>query len=475
MKKLFLFFIVFFFSFSSVFSCSIPPDILNRFLIYEEDWKVKIDYSLYTWEDFKIQINNDFKTKTKKDLNKENIKIFIENYIKKSSFLSLNWTPIELNFESVKFFENISSWDPYFEITFQTQFKELEDKNIFEINYKKNIFSNLTDLSHSYLYSKIEENLEFEWYTNFFQERFHNYFFEGKKYWILSFLKKENDEEVIYVLKINKLWNDDRNIEWLEKVEKNENPLLKNNNNPSFFEKIRKYFENFLQKELSIFEIILWFIFAIIFWALHWLLPWHAKSILWAYIINEKQNKKEIIILILSVTLSHTFFIFLLAFLINLLNLWVWSSSLYINYFSSFLYIIFWIYFLNFSIKNIFKKEKKHSENCSCCHQHKHKENKNSFKKSITFWILFWCNPCLDALVLFLFALSIWNIKFAILILIAFSLGLWLMLWFIAFFLWKWKKIIFDKKWEKIKKIINFLTLILWILIIIIWILWLLK
>lgn len=472
LKKIFLFVILIFFSIANTFACSIPPDILNRFYIYEENNSLKIKYSLYIWEDFKPKLDADFKQKTWKNLNPENINIFIEKFLKENINLTLNEKNIELNFESVKFFENFSDSKPYFEIDFSTNFKSLEEKNFFKIIYEKKNFSNLTSLIHTYFYSEIEENLDFAWYTKIWEDNFDNYYFKWKKYWILAYISEENDKEIVYNLKINDFWKAEKNFSKnnINSQKIDENPLLKANNNNTF-ESWRKYFEDFLQRELSIFEIIFWFIFAIIFWALHGLLPGHSKSIIWAYVIDKKSKNKEIFLLILSITLTHTFFIFLLAFLIQLFHIWVWTSTLYIKYFSSFLYILFGIYFTYFALKNIFKKEKKQTCSCECCENHEKIEKKSS-KKTFLIWMIFGCNPCLDALVLFIFALSIWNIFFASLIILAFSLWLWLMLGILAIFASKWYNFMSNKKGQKIKIFLNIFVLILWIFIIWTWIKW---
>lgn len=485
MKKIIIFitiiFNLFFILFKNSYACSIPPDILSRYYIYEENWNLKIEYSLYTWEKFKIQIEKYFQEKTKKELNKENINIFIEKYIKNISSLKLNWKEINLKFESVKFYKDLWRWNPMFEIKFSTDINWLQKENNFYLNYKKDTFSELTWLVHAYIYTEIEENLDTNWFSTFWEERYENYFFKWWEYWILSELTKEEENLIEYRLNIKKFKQKEENTKIIDKKE-TENPLLKNQNNLEInWFNFSNYFQSFLEKDSSIFMKIFWIIFAIIFWSLHALLPWHAKSIVWAYMMenkNLKSRKKETFILIISITLSHTFFIFLLAFLIHLLNYWVWSSTSYVWIFSSILYILFWTYFSYDAIKKI-KHYKNHKKSCNCCsHWHHHSlwENKeNSIKKALIAWVIFWFNPCIDALVLFIFSFSIWNIFYASLMVLAFSLWLWLMLWFLAFLVWKWYNFLSGKNSEKIQKILNILVLVLWIFIIFIWISWLIK
>lgn len=479
LKKILLFIIIFIFSFANTFACSIPPDILSRFYIYEENDNLKVKYSLYTWQDFIPKINELFKKNTWQELNEKNIDIFIKEFLEKNATLTLNNEKLELIFESVKFYKDLSNQDPYFEIGFKTNKKSLWKNNEFKIDFSKKTFWQITNLVHSYIYSDIEENLDFDWYTKIWEDNFDNYKFNWKKYWVLGFTQEESDKKNIYILKILDFWKIENNEKKSDK--KQANPLLKvndkNSNSFNFFDSSRKYFEDLLKKDLNIFEIIFWFIFAIIFWALHWLLPWHSKSIIWAYAANNNKNSKnkELFLLILTITLTHTIFIFILAFFINLLHLWIWSSTLYLHYFSSFLYIIFWIYFVYISLKTFLKK-KNEPEKCSCCaHNHNHNHPKKSLKKTFAIWIIFGCNPCLDALVLFIFALSVWNIFFASLVILAFSLWLALMLWLLAIFVSKWYNFLNNKKSQNIKKILNILIFILWIFIILTWIFWFLR
>lgn len=478
MKKIITFFLLFFSFLWVAIACSIPPDILNRFYIYEENNNLKINYSLFSWDDFLIKIQKDFEEKNWKKLNSDNIKTFIENNINKVSKLTYNWKKIDLKFESVRFFSDYSNWDPLLEIKFWTNISWLKDENIFKIIYEKKEFSKITDLIHTFFYSKIEEELNFDWFTKIWEERFDNYFYNGIKYWLRSYIEKENNDEIIYIYKLKKLWEDKSFLKEKKSENKSLNPILENQNK-NFLSWIRNYFENLLKRETTVFEKIFWIIFAIIFWALHWLLPWHSKSIVWAYVVsNEKKSKnKELFVLILTITITHSLFLFILAFLINIFNLWVWTWTSYAHKLWSILYIIFWIYFTYFAIKNFIKKEKHSHCSCSsCCSSHNHKENiyeKKSLKKSIWVWIIFWFVPCIDALVLFLFALSIWNILYASFIVLAFSLGLWIMLWILAILVWKWYNFISKKNTKIVQKILNILIFILWIFIIIFWIFWL--
>ena len=481
MKKfiisIFLTILIFFNLFTKeALACSIPPDILNRFYIYEENNKLKVEYSLYTWQKIKEKLKKSFKENTNKDLTEENIDVFIQKYIKEISSLSLNWIPIELKLESAKIDEEMKEWNPYLLIRFETQFTELQEENKFKLTYKKEIFKKISDLVHSYIYSDIEDDLEMDGSFKKWDKQFEIYYFKWWKYWISSELTKEEEKELEYnlnILKLEKAVNPYKKE--INKV--SDSPLLTVNNNNNLkidWVRIWKYFENFLNKDIWIFMQIFGIIFAIWFWALHWLLPWHAKSIVWTFTLNHKNSKKEIFILILAITLSHTFFIFLIAIFIQLLNYWVWTSSLFVSNLSHFWYIIFWLYFCFYAVKNIFLK-KNHEKNCSCgCkHNHEHNEEKKSWlKRALVAGIIFWCNPCIDALVLFIFSFSIWNVFYASLIVLAFSLGLSLMLGLIAFLVGKWYKFLSSRSWESIKKILDFLVLWMWIVIIVIWALW---
>ncbi|PZM86678.1 hypothetical protein DLH72_00315 [Candidatus Gracilibacteria bacterium] len=462
----------FLFTIKNIYACSIPPDILSRYYIYEDKGKIKVEYSLYTWDKFKIQIEKYFKQKTKKDLNEKNIKVFIDNFIKNSSSINYNGVPLELKYESVKFFEKLENGNPFIEIKFSTQLNGLKEKNDFYLIYKKNIFSDLTNLVHAYLYSDIEENLNIDGFTMFGEKRYDNYFFKNWKYGIYSQLIKEEDDLVEYSLNINKIEEIEKNQDQDQDKKKDDNPLL-NVNNKNNLEvngvRVGKYFESFLKDDIGIFMQIFGIIFAIVFGALHAILPGHAKSIVGAYNMENKSSssrKKETIILIISITLSHTFFIFLLAVLINLLNYGVGTGTSYISKFSSVLYILFGIYFSYYAIRKIIHT-KKHNSSC-CCHKHgtSGKENKNGFKKALFAGIIFGCNPCIDALVLFIFSFSIGNVFYASLIVLSFSLGLGLMLGLLAYLVGKGYNFLSSKRNNKIQNILDIFILILGIFII---------
>ncbi|RKW23805.1 hypothetical protein D8B46_02710 [Candidatus Gracilibacteria bacterium] len=477
MKKfiisIFLTILIFFNLFTKeALACSIPPDILNRFYIYEENNKLKVEYSLYTWQKIKEKLKKSFKENTNKDLTEENIDVFIQKYIKEISSLSLNGIPIELKLESVKIDEQMKEGNPYLLIRFETQFTELQEENKFKLTYKKEIFKKISDLVHSYIYSDIEDDLEMDGSFKKGDKQFEIYYFKGWKYGISSELTKEEEKELEYNLNILKLEKAEN--PYKKEINKvSDSPLLTvNNNNNLKIDGVRigKYFENFLNKDIGIFMQIFGIIFAIGFGALHGLLPGHAKSIVGTFTLNHKNSKKEILILILAITLSHTFFIFLIAIFIQLLNYGVGTSSLFVSNLSHFGYIIFGLYFCFYAVKNIFLK-KNHEKNCSCgCkHNHEHNEEKKSgLKRALVAGIIFGCNPCIDALVLFIFSFSIGNVFYASLIVLAFSLGLSLMLGLIAFLVGKGYKFLSNRSGENIKKILDFLVLGMGIVIIVI-------
>lgn len=452
-----------------VLACSIPPNILNRFHVFEEENEIKIKYTLYTWDSFKKEIESDFYKKTWKILNQENINIFSEKYVKEISNLTHNWKKIDLNLEKYIYNEDLAnSNNIFFEITYKTWIKKFEEKNDFYLVYDKKIFLEMTNLVHSYIYSDIEESLNSNWYIDFWEERYEKFLFNNKEFWILSELKKEEDESVEYFLSIILINNSpESKAEISTKKEEQISPFVKNNQS-SF----SKYFEIFFNKDLDFFWKIFLVFFAIIFWALHWLLPGHSKSIIWAYMMQEKDKKsikKELFILILSITLSHSLFIFFLALIIHFLSFWVWDWSSYAILLNSFLYVVFWIYFTYLWIKKIFYKEKNHSH-CSCSACQSKKEKKKWFKNTFFMGIIFWLNPCIDVLILFILSFSIWNIFYATSIVLAFSLWLWIMLGLLAYFVWRWYNFLNWKRSKIISTILDFLILIMWVSILFLWI-----
>lgn len=484
MKKFFLAILIFFSLFGLSYACAIPPDILNRFYIYEENNEVKIEYTLNTWLDFTDTIKKDFVEKTWQELKTENLQTYVNEYIKKSTTITYNWEKLDLNFESWEVYDKLKDNTVLIKIVFWTKIKNLWENNLFYLNYKKDIFWKLTHFSHSFFFSEIEEKNDMWTYKDFWDKRYLIYYLKNWEYWIISETLKEEDNFIEYILDIKKIWTKQVETKSSEKTIKN-NPLLTANNKNSIqinWVNIWAYFQEYLWKDVSVFVKIFWLFFAIIFWALHWLLPGHSKSIVWAYMMEKKSESdrnKEVFILITTITLTHTIFIFLLAFAITLLKLGTWTSTNYLHKFSLILYIFFWIYFCLYAYKKI-KNKNISACSCWCSHNHNHEHNHNhghnqkaNFKKTLVTWIIFWCNPCIDALVLFLLSFSIWDTLYASFIVVFFSLWLGLMLGILALLTWKWYNILANKKNNFIEKFLNYLVFAMWVFIIFYWIKWL--
>lgn len=496
MKKIITFLFLILFSFfsniSTIIACSVPPDIIWTFTLKEENWDYKFNLSFNSWSNNEQMINDFLKEKWYDFFKKEWIHRFINERIQnKDNFKIVNsfnydkWKEIEFKYLEWTWKKNewISiTWTPFLEFEFDI----INDQDIknweFNIFYNKMTFKEITSFSHFEFYSDVENE---EWKRNF------DYKFNK---WNYSYLiKREVDENPDFLrvnFKVLKTEKENKKEEVIieQKVEEDieENVIIENKTNKDdwyfWLLKWKTIQEFFNEKVNSEWWILISIIFSFIFWAIHWLLPWHAKSILWAYVIsNKKNNLKNLFILIITTTLSHSIFIFIIAWIFYLLNQWIWTSSSIILKISAVIYILFWIYFLYSTIRDLRDsfKDKEHWESCNCSfHKNKRsilwnmKNEETSVKKTIFNWILFWCNPCLDALLLFVFFLWTWNLFISIISVLMFSLWLWVVLWIISLVF-----MITQKKYSNNEMFLNIsytIRFILWVFIVLLWINWIL-
>lgn len=179
---------------------------------------------------------------------------------------------------------------------------------------------------------------------------------------------------------------------------------------------------------------------AIIVGAFHALLPGHSKTLLSGYMSSRIGAKKsEMLTLIASVTFSHTVSIFVLAIIIIVLGKGIGDMTKWLLWSSSFVYLAFGGYFLyrgwrlwkevQKSKSVLMKNALQSPEDCCATHIN------GNFRQTLLAGILAGLNPCVDALALFVLALSLHDAVYASVIVVAFSLGLALALASLLFLL----------------------------------------
>lgn len=497
LKKIFITFIVLLLSsFNTLvgYACSVPPDFITTFVLKEEKWDYSIVYKLNTWSIKEASIEKTL-LENWYDFSKEEwIEKFVNEKIQeKIKFTDWDWNKLNLKYKSwslIKYSWWTITWIPFIEMNLDIIEDNLLNSNDIKIkvHYDKQMLSEFSYFSHFEMYSEIED-INWMRNTDYTFQRWNNLFhlqrdiLESDEFlWMDFSLTKttlSNNENADLVEPKQNLVNQ---IVDLDKVTWNNNIVISNNTNKKddwYFwllewKTIQEFFNEKVNSNWWMFLVI---VFSILFWMIHWLLPWHAKSILWAYVLSNNKNRtKDLIILIVTTTLSHSTFIFVIAWIFYLLNKWLWTSSWIILKISAIIYILFWIYFIYSTIRDLWKH--KHWENCDCQMHRKQRslseqieiKEESSLKKTILNWILFWCNPCLDALLLFVFFLWTWNLMLSIISVLLFSLWLWLTLWIISLvFMLTQKKFWDNEMFTNISYTIRF---ILWILILLVWLNW---
>lgn len=307
------------------------------------------------------------------------------------------------------------------------------DKNTFSefsLTFEKENFINISPLIHSYITTDIQNGQVAEGYVLDKNGAFYDIFGD----FVIQTQSQENDTENNFLLKIEKNSEKFTNPNAKNYTLTSQNPIQNNSENTeniNFFKPLDTL-KNFFEKNTSLGMQIFGIFIALISGMIHGLLPGHSKSLLVAHIASGGQmQKKEIFTIITSVTVSHTAFIFLISIAIIALQKGTGASVTMVQHFSSALYIAFGIFFVFLGIRSLRKFSKNHHKHknplhCDCCEP-------KSLKQTTIVGMLAGLNPCVDAIILFVFALGIGNIFFASILIIVFSFGIGIMLAIIAF------------------------------------------
>jgi ABC-type nickel/cobalt efflux system permease component RcnA len=428
------------------------------------------------WKSLHTDILDKISKETNILVNSGNLDKIYQKYLLTHSELYINDKPIRLTFltgtiNSFQWNGEMASYNPesFIEMEFEADFSsEITNSTAIRLEFKKNYFRDITSLIHAYVYTDIQKNWELWSYIIGQDDR--SYFpstFAWKTYGFRNTLDESSTKNT-FILYIEPRILDQKNTA-AQSIS-----TEKNSQNTSWF-KVWETLQVFFYEQSSFSFKILGLLVAIFAWMMHGLLPGHSKVLIGTYMMGHSQIRyKEILTLIVSVTFSHTIFIFILAIIVLSLQKWLSTVTAYVLTLSAIWYILFWIYFYitwtrslqrinNHSSESIFEHQTIHDWDCHC---------ESTSKKSTVRWTTFTgmlagCNPCIDALALFIFAITIGNGTYAFLMIIFFSLGLWLMLGILALCIKK-SKILLQKKSQKFaQRITAHITILSWIAIII--------
>ena len=466
LQKILIGIIVFLFP-ASIFACALPPDVLHEFQIITSENPVKIRYSLLTWDNLRnptLQIL---------EQNSQNLKEMLEKHILKNSHFSFNDKEFSLKFLTGQTLENSSSspdlQNSILTAVFETNISLSDtEMNNFELTFDKSDFLSISPLIHPYLTTDFQKNNFAKYYVLDEKKQIFNVYENGKNS-EMAVKSYYTEEDIVnnFLLSFQKKWENFKNPNaqenfWnLASAPKNE----KKSENIDFF-KPWETLKNFFGKNLSLGFTIFGFVIAVLSGMAHGLLPGHSKSLLVGYVSSGgKISKKEIFTIISSITVSHTLFIFVLAIIIILLQKWTSFSASIISNIWAILYALFGGFFLWKWWQFFFKKEKFwknfHGNSCACC-------ERKPLKNTIFIGFLAGLVPCVDALALFVLAISIGNIFYSSFLILAFSLGIGIMLGIIALSLNSGKNFL-HKKWNQFaEKFSHFLTLLAGLFLIIV-------
>ncbi len=202
--------------------------------------------------------------------------------------------------------------------------------------------------------------------------------------------------------------------------------------------------EALYQQNISSSVLLMILFVSFILGALHALGPGHGKSLMAAYLVGSKGRIRDAIVLALTLTVTHVMSVLILGFL----ALWIADFFMpekmakWMGLFSgiSIITIGTWLFYSRFkAIKNSYPGHSHDHchpatpEHDSCSHSHDgvhhhHYDSNFSIWQNIALGVSGGVVPCPKALVILLLAISLQKITLGILIVVAFSLGLSLVL-----------------------------------------------
>ena len=164
---------------------------------------------------------------------------------------------------------------------------------------------------------------------------------------------------------------------------------------------------------------------AALFWGMaHALSPGHGKTIVTAYLVGQRGTPRHAALLGLVVTATHTVGVFALGAVTLLLSRFIVPEELYpwLNFVSGMLVVLIGASVLRARLRH----RRAHADGHH--HDHHHREGGLSWRSLVAVGVSGGLLPCPSALVVLLAAISLHRVAFGMLLVVAFSLGLALMI-----------------------------------------------
>lgn len=482
-KSLFILILLAFAGAMYSFACPVPPDILHEFRLDTSRSTVHIHYTLMGWKNLQAKMLEEMKKNTWLKVTNKNLETIAQTFLLSGSHFSVNQQEINLRYITGSIIEYNSSDpdysynpEPLIEIDFATDIPyPWVDSTEFRLIFDKTHLYDVSPLIHAYIYSDIEKDGQAQ--ESIFGTNNRTYFpssLSGQTYGFRNDLTETNTINT-FVLYIEPMH--DRKLSIGNKAS---TPLTSLPVSPSgVVEKqsiwnVGWYLEPYIRWDGGLYIQTIWLIVAIFAGMIHGLLPGHAKSLIGTYMMTTARVRyRDIFVLIGSVTISHTIFIFILATIIITLEKWIGAMTAYVTMISAVCYIVFWIYFYfqwtrllrHIDHKpSLFTTKELQSTNCDCIPI----VSRSRWLKWTTLsGLLAGANPCIDALALFIFAVNIGSAGYAFLTIICFSLGLWLMLAILALLVTQSRVLLEKRSYQFAERISAHITILAGIAIII--------
>lgn len=448
-------------------ACSLPPDIIHEFRLEIVPGKnLEIRYSLATWGNLKDEIT------WKIDWSWW-IAAYLDTNISKNTTIKIDGVPIWFTF---------LTWSLVHQDTMETDLYSVTQSEMLEWRYttslpsdilgntkielifQKDDFTSITSLIHPYLFSNIQKDgTEWSYFLWEDDEQYFTYNHSGRGYRIRNTVKEWTNENhfTLYI------------SPHTTEVGSFTGPKTKEVGYDfswflSIFTKVGNTLEVFFYERGNEYVRMVWLFLALLLWMGHALLPGHSKSLITTFIVSQKKvSPYQILILIGSSAFSHTFFLFILATIVLLLQKGISQMAWYIVALSALGYMVFGLYFIK-RWREMLVHTRFHLgkiPDCHCVWMPK----VSSRQSILTSWVLAGMNPCIDALALFLLAMSIGDTYYAIMMILLFSAGLGLMLGILAWIISGGKSWLSKKSEYTSEKFSAYMTLYSGIFITLLW------
>lgn len=446
-----------------VFGCVSPPDIIEQYTINTQQTPVTITLTVKTWDNFRWKVIDTIQSNTWKPFNTDTLQQILETNFLTGSQIQWNSQNLQLKYITWSIIDSTNSGSTsqqtFIIATYQTDhIFDASIQNNISARLEKTPFLKISNVIHPYIDTDLQQQTAISFLQNQDDKYYDIYKTSTNNVWLRTSIHEQPTNNQITLVIDNQ-----NNLKDKQEIQKQQKQ-----NTSSLFQ-VKETLEQYFNKNIWWDRLIIWLFVSIIAWMIHGLLPWHSKTIISTYMFSNTSSRKHIFTLITGVTLSHTIFIMLLASIIIWLQKGLGTITNQVNIIIQIIYIAFGLYFIITAITQLIKL---HNNKKNLFNKHYCKEicdcwlESSLFKKTLFTGILAGCNPCIDALVLFIFAIQIGNITYSLLMILCFSLGLGIMLWVLSYIVSKTHIQISKRLPQMSQKIALYITL-LWGIIIV--------